>query len=133
VQGTGSSRDHFTTTVVNSIHPVLLTIPFVIFMSSNTHLLSIYIKAKRAGWLAGGLDVFVCVLLGSGGLLLCSGGVFFGVRSGGNDIFDIYDCCYAAGAFSLGSVLGPLLGNDSYIKSSIFFGVCSGSVAWKRQ
>jgi hypothetical protein len=66
--------------------------------------------------------VFVCVLLGSGGLLLCSGGVVFGVRSGGNDIFDIYDCCYAAGAFSLGSVLGPLLGNDIYIKSSLFLG-----------
>jgi hypothetical protein len=61
----------------------------------------------------------VCVLLGDGRLLLCSGGVFFGVRSGG-DIFDIYDCCYAAGAFSLGSVLGPLLGNAIYIKSSLF-------------
>jgi hypothetical protein len=36
-------------------------------------------------------------------------------------------CCYAAGAFSLGSVLGPLLGNDIYIKSSLFFGVCSGA------
>jgi hypothetical protein len=54
-------------------------------------------------------------------------GVFFGVRSGGNDIFDIYYCCYAAGTFSLGSVLGPLLGNDIYIKSSLFFGVCSGA------
>jgi hypothetical protein len=48
---------------------------------------SIYIKANLAGW----LEVFVCVLLGDGGLLLCSGGVFFLVRSGGNDIFDIYD------------------------------------------
>jgi hypothetical protein len=48
------------------------------------------------------------MLLGDGGLLLCSGGVFFGVRSGGNDIFDIYYCSYAAGAFSLGSVLGLL-------------------------
>jgi hypothetical protein len=67
----------------------------------------------------------VCMLLGDGGLLLCSGGVFFGVRSGG-DIFDIYYCCYAVGVFSLGSVLGPLLGNDIYIKSSLFFGVCSG-------
>jgi hypothetical protein len=63
------------------------------------------------GWLAGSPYVFVCVLLGSGGLLLGRGGVFFGVRSGGNDIFDIYYCCYAAGAFSLGFVLGPLLGN----------------------
>jgi hypothetical protein len=63
----------------------------------------------------------VCVLLGDGGLLLCSGGVFFGVRSGGNDIFNIYDCSYVAGAFSLGSVLGSLLGNDIYIKSSLFF------------
>jgi hypothetical protein len=33
----------------------------------------------------------------------------------------IYDCCYVAGAFSLGSVLGSLLGNDIYIKSSLFF------------
>jgi hypothetical protein len=63
----------------------------------------------------------VCVLLGDCGLLLCSGGVFFGVRSGGNDIFDIYDCCYAAGAFSLGSVLGPLLGNDALINFSNSF------------
>jgi hypothetical protein len=63
--------------------------------------------------------VFVCVLLGSGGLLLCSGGVFFGVRSGGNDIFDIYYCCYAVGAFSLGSVLGLLLGNDIYSLGSV--------------
>jgi hypothetical protein len=54
--------------------------------------LSIYIKANLAAWLAGWPYVFVCVLLGSGGLLLCSGGVFFGVRSGGNDIFDIYYC-----------------------------------------
>jgi hypothetical protein len=46
---------------------------------------------------------------------------------------DIYYCCYAAGAFSLGSILGPLLGNDIYIKSSLFFGVCSGAVAWQRQ
>jgi hypothetical protein len=88
----------------------------------------IYIKANLAGWTC----LFVCMLLGSGGLLLCSGGVFFGVRSGG-DIFDIYYCCYAAGGFSLGSVLGPLLGNDIYIKSSLFFGVCSGAVAWQRQ
>jgi hypothetical protein len=71
---------------------------------------SIYIYKSESGWLVGWLDVFVCVLLGSGGLLICSGGVFFGVRSGGNDIFDIYDCCYAAGAFSFGAVLGPLLG-----------------------
>jgi hypothetical protein len=54
----------------------------------------IYIKANLAGW----LDMIVCMLLGSGGLLLCSGGVFFGVRSGGNDVFNIYYCCYAAGA-----------------------------------
>jgi hypothetical protein len=66
----------------------------------------IYIYKSESGW----LDVFVCMLLGSGGLMLCSEGVFFGVRSGGNDIFDIHYCCYAAGAFSLGSVLGPLLG-----------------------
>jgi hypothetical protein len=88
-------------------------------MSLVAHL-SIYIKANLAGW----LDVFVCVLLGDGGLLLgdgglllCSWGVFFGVRSGGNDIFDIYDCCYAAGAFSLESVLGPILGNDAIINT----------------
>jgi hypothetical protein len=37
-----------------------------------------YIKANLAGWQV----VFVCMLLGDGGLLLCSGGVFFGVRSG---------------------------------------------------
>jgi hypothetical protein len=69
-------------------------------------------------------------------------------------------CCYAAGAFSLGSgsgkqasqwgglflgsvprtrwwanvefslesVLGLLHGNDIYIRSSVFFGVCSGAV-----
>jgi hypothetical protein len=61
------------------------------------------------------------VLLGDGGLLLCSGGVFFGVRSGGNDIFDIYDCCYAADVFSLVSVLGALLGNDTMINFSISF------------
>jgi hypothetical protein len=61
------------------------------------------------------------MLLCDGGLLLCSGGVFFEVRSGDNDIFDIYYCCYAAGAFSLGSVLGPLLGNDIYIKSIFGF------------
>jgi hypothetical protein len=64
--------------------------------------LFIYIYKSESGWLG------LCVLLGDGGLLLCSGGVFFGVRSGGNDIFDIYDCCYVAGAFSLGYVLGSL-------------------------
>jgi hypothetical protein len=74
----------------------------------------IYIKANRAGFVC----LRVCMLLGDGGLLLCSGGVFFGVLSGGNDIFDIYDCCYATGAFSLGSVLGPLLGNDAIINIS---------------
>jgi hypothetical protein len=71
--------------------------------------ISIYIKAKRAGW----LDVFVCVYVArQRWAVAVQQGLFFGVRSGGNDIFDIYDCCYAAGAFSLGSVLGPLLGND---------------------
>jgi hypothetical protein len=40
------------------------------------------------------LDVRVCVLLGSGGLLLCSGGVFFGVGQRHNN----------GVAFSLGSV-----------------------------
>jgi hypothetical protein len=89
--------------------------------------LSIYIKANRAGFVC----VVVCMLLGDGGLLLGSGGVFFGVRSGGNDIFDIYYCYYAVGAISLGSVQGPLLGNDIYIKSSLFFGVCSEAVAWQ--
>jgi hypothetical protein len=38
----------------------------------------IYIYKSETGW----LGVFVCVLLGDGGLLLCSGGVFYGVRSG---------------------------------------------------
>jgi hypothetical protein len=47
---------------------------------------NLYIYKSESGW----LGFFVCVLLGDGGLLLCSGGVFFGVRSGGNDIFDIY-------------------------------------------
>jgi hypothetical protein len=93
------------------------------------NLSSRYIKANRAEFVC----VVVCMLLGDGGLLLCSGGVFFGVHSGGNAIFDIYYCCYAAGAFSLGSVLGPLLGNGIYTKSSVFFGVCSGAVAWQRQ
>jgi hypothetical protein len=94
----------------------------LIFLVVST---SIYIYKSESGW------PYVFVLLGSGGLLLRSGGVFFGVRSGGNDIFDIYYGCYSAGAFSLGSVLGPLLGNDISIKSSLFFGVCSGAVAWQ--
>jgi hypothetical protein len=72
------------------------------------YLSSIYIKGNRARFVC----VVVCMLLGDGGLLLCSGGFFFWVRSGGNDIFYIHYCYYAAGAFSLGSVLGPLLGND---------------------
>jgi hypothetical protein len=67
-----------------------------------------------AGWLAGWLDVFVCMLLGSGGLLLCSGGVFFGVRSGSitwqRHLYKIepflwglfWGCCLATR-----SVLGP--------------------------
>jgi hypothetical protein len=44
-------------------------------------LIYIYIKAKRAGWLAGWLSTFECALLGDGGLLLCGGGVFFLVSS----------------------------------------------------
>jgi hypothetical protein len=41
------------------------------------YLVTIYIYKSETGW----LDVFVCVLLGDGGLLLCSGGVFFLVSS----------------------------------------------------
>jgi hypothetical protein len=91
---------------------------------------SIYIKAKVSGWLCVWLNVFVCMLLGSGGLLLCSGGVFFGVRSGDNDIFDIYNCCYAAGAFSLGSVLGPLLDKDLGSVLGLFLGNDSRQVVF---
>jgi hypothetical protein len=72
-----------------------------------TYLIYIYIKAKVCIW----LDVFVCMLLGSGGLLLCSGGVFFGVRSGGNDIFDTWLLLCSRG---------------------VFFGVRSGSITWQR-
>jgi hypothetical protein len=39
--------------------------------------LSIYIKAKRAGFVCFFVCVVVCMLLGDVGLLLCSGGVFF--------------------------------------------------------
>jgi hypothetical protein len=45
------------------------------------HRKSIYIKAKRAGWPTFYFCTFVGVLLGDGGLLLCSGGVFFLVSS----------------------------------------------------
>jgi hypothetical protein len=82
------------------------------------------------------LAVFVCMLLGDGGLLLCSGGVFFGIRSGA--VAWQRHLLYMAvamqrGKFSLGSIMGLLPGNDIYIKSSVFFGVCSGAVAWQRQ
>jgi hypothetical protein len=40
---------------------------------------SIYIYKSESMRLAGRTCLFVCMLLGSGGLLLCSGGVFFGV------------------------------------------------------
>jgi hypothetical protein len=66
---------------------------------------SIYIKASRTGWLAG----FVCVLLGNGRQLLCSGGVFFGVRSGAQQW---------GGLFFRGPV-------------GVFIGVRSGAVAWQ--
>jgi hypothetical protein len=75
--------------------------------------ISIYIKAKVSGWLCVWLDVFVCMLLGSGVLLLCSGGVFFGVRSGGNDIFDIY--------------------MTVAMQRGVFFGARSGFITWQRQ
>jgi hypothetical protein len=48
--------------------PELLINPLKGLISSKS-----YLKAKRAD--------FVCVLLGDGGLLLCSGGVFFLVSS----------------------------------------------------
>jgi hypothetical protein len=95
------------------VHSIIFKHPTAPVQSPDVY---IYIYKSESGLLAGWLDVFVCVLLGDGRLLLCSGGIFFGVRSEGNDIFDIYDCCYEAGAFSLGSVLGSLLGNDIYIK-----------------
>jgi hypothetical protein len=89
---------------------------------------SIYIKANLAG--------FVCLLLGDGRQLVCSGGVFFGAVLGHNGV------AYSLGsvprtrwwanvAFSLGSVLG-MFGNDIYITLSVFFGVCSGTVAGQR-
>jgi hypothetical protein len=52
------------------------------------------------------------MLLGDGGLLLCSGGVFFGIRSGGNDIFNIILLLLCSGG--------------------VFFGVRSGSITWQR-
>jgi hypothetical protein len=39
--------------------------------------LNLYIYKSKTGW----LGVFVCVLLGDGGLLLCSGAIFFLVSS----------------------------------------------------
>jgi hypothetical protein len=72
-----------------STNLILIIIPILTYPKQKNVNLLIYIKANLAGWLAGWLDVFVCVLLGDGGLLLCSGGVLFLVRSGGNDIFDI--------------------------------------------
>jgi hypothetical protein len=56
----------------------------------HTNLSSIYIKAKVSGWLAG--RVFMYVARRRWAVAM--------------DIFDIYYCCYAAGTFSLGSVLG---------------------------
>jgi hypothetical protein len=87
----------------------------------------------------------VCELLGDGRQLLCSGGVFIGVRSGAvawQHMHSINGVAFSLGsvpktrwwanvAFSLGSVLGLLLGNI-YIASSVSFGVCSGA-AWQRQ
>jgi hypothetical protein len=73
------------------------------------------------------------MLLGSGGLLLWSGGVFFGVGQRYNNgmAFSLGSVprtrWWADLALSLGSVLGLLLGNI-YIRSSVFFGVCSGAV-----
>jgi hypothetical protein len=76
------------------------------------------------------------MLLGSGGLLLCSGGVFFrvGQRHNNRMAFSLGSVprtrWWANLAFSLGSVLGLLLANDIYIRSSVFFGVCSGAVVY---
>jgi hypothetical protein len=68
------------------------------------YILSIYIKAKRAGFLCLFVCGVVCMLLGDGGLLLCSGGVFFGVRSGA----------------------------VAWQRHRVFFGVRSGAVAGQR-
>jgi hypothetical protein len=57
------------------------------------------------------------VLLGDGRQLLCSGGVFFGVRSGAQ----------WGGLFFGVRSEDPLVG-----KSGVFFGVRSGAVAWQR-
>jgi hypothetical protein len=90
--------------------------------------LYIYIYKSESIWLAGWLGLFVCMLLGSGGLLLCSGGVFFGVGQWHNNgvAFSLRSVprtrWWANVAFSLGSVLGLLLGNDIYIRSSCFWG-----------
>jgi hypothetical protein len=76
---------------------------------------------------SGSLDGRVCVLLGSGGLLLCSGGVFFGMGQRHNNgvgkrrnngvAFSLGSVprtrWWANVAFSLGSVLGLLLATRS--------------------
>jgi hypothetical protein len=61
---------------------------------------------------------FLCVLLGDGRQLLCSGGVSFGVRSGAQQWGGLF--------FGVRSE-DPLVG-----KCGVFFGVRSGAVAWKR-
>jgi hypothetical protein len=82
----------------------------VVIMATFGREKSIYIKANLAG--------FVCVLLGDGRRLLCSGGVFFGVRSGAQQWGSLF-----FGARSE----DPLVG-----KCGVFFGVRSGAVAWQR-
>jgi hypothetical protein len=82
---------------------------WLVMSSQSLYILSIYIKANLAG--------FVCVLLGDGRQLLCSGGVFFGVRSGAQ---------WGGLYFGVRSK-DPLVG-----KCGVFFGVHSGAVAWQR-
>jgi hypothetical protein len=83
----------------------------------------------------------VCVLLGEVGSCSVAGAFSLGSVLGHNGVAYSLGSgsCTTMGrpflyvAFSLGSVLGLLLGNDIYIRSSVFFGVCSGAVAWQRQ
>jgi hypothetical protein len=85
----------------------------------RNNFISIYIKANLAGFvcvLLANLAGFVCVLLGDGRQLLCSGGVFFGVRSGAQ----------WGGLFFGVRSEDPLVG-----KCGVFFGVRSGAVAWQ--
>jgi hypothetical protein len=70
--------------------------------------------------------VFVCMLLGDGGLLLCIRGVFFGVGQRHNNGVAFSLCGLFFGVRS-----GAVAWQRHYIRSSIFFGVCSGAVAWQ--